>query len=207
MIHVINHPLIKDKLTRIRKKECESTKFRNNLGEITQLMIYEATKHFEVKDITIETPICVTKGQKLTTKIVLVPILRAGLGMVDSVKELIPTAAIGHIGIFRNEKTLTPTEYYFKMPKTLNGSNVIILDPMLATGGSAIATIKTLKKHNKPKEIIIICIVASPEGLKKITDTYNDVKIYVAAIDEKLDENGYIMPGLGDAGDRIFGTK
>ena len=207
MIYVVDHPLIKDKLTRIRRKECESTKFRNNLGEITQLMIYEATKNFEVKSISIETPICETNGFKLTTSIVLVPILRAGLGMVDSVKELIPTAAIGHIGIFRNEETLEPIEYYFKMPKTTDDGNVIILDPMLATGGSVIATIKTLKKHNKPKDIIIISIVASPEGLKKIQENYSDVKIYVAAIDERLSENGYIVPGLGDAGDRIFGTK
>lgn len=207
MLKIINHPLIKDKLTRIRKINCQSTKFRNNLLEITQLMVYEATQNYELKDIEIETPICKTRGFKLTRDIILVPILRAGLGMVDGIKSLIPTAAIGHIGMFRNEKTLEPTEYYCKMPPTINGGNVIILDPMLATGGSAIATINSLKAKYKPAEIIFICIVASPEGVKRIENIHPDVIIYAASLDEKLNEAGYIVPGLGDAGDRIFGTK
>lgn len=206
MIKVFNHPLIKDKLTRMRKIETQSTKFRDNLNEITQLMAYEVTKNYELVDIEIETPITKMIGQKLKDKVVLIPILRAGLGMVDGLKQLIPTASIGHIGLYRNEETATPIQYYSKMPTSLKGGNAIILDPMLATGGSASEAINIVKQY-KPKSISFLCLVAAPEGLQKISSEHKDVNIYIGALDEKLNENSYIVPGLGDAGDRIFGTK
>lgn len=207
MLKVIDHPLIKDKLTRIRKSTTESTKFRENLEELTKLMIYEVTKDFELKTIDIETPVAKTTGYKLKYNTVLVPILRAGLGMVDGVKALIPTAAIGHIGLYRNEETLKPVEYYCKMPPTITDSYTLILDPMLATGGSAIAAIDILKTKYKPRKIIFVCTVASPEGVKALKESHPDIDIYTASLDEKLNSDGYIVPGLGDAGDRIFGTK
>lgn len=206
MTYIFNHPLIKDKLTRMRKISTQSTKFRDNLTELTQLMAYEVTKDFPLKEIDIETPVAKTKGFKLEDKIVLIPILRAGLGMVDGLKNLMPTASIGHIGIYRDEETCIPKEYFCKMPESLNGGNAILLDPMLATGGSASVAINIIKKYN-PKSISFICLVAAPEGLKKIEKDHPDVKIYVAALDEKLNDKNYIVPGLGDAGDRIFGTK
>lgn len=206
MTFIFNHPLIKDKLTRMRKTNTESTKFRDNLKEITQLMAYEVTKDFPLKTIEIETPVAKTIGYKLKEKIVLIPILRAGLGMVDGLKDLMPTASIGHIGIYRDEETSLPKQYYCKMPKSLENGNAIILDPMLATGGSASEAINIIKKY-KPKSISFICLVAAPEGLKRIEQDHPDVKIYVASLDEKLNEKFYIVPGLGDAGDRIFGTK
>ncbi|MDE7112313.1 MAG: uracil phosphoribosyltransferase, partial [Malacoplasma sp.] len=201
-----DHPLIKDKLTRMRKKETESTKFRDNLKEITQLMAYEVTKNFTLDRIEIETPITKMLGYKLKEKIVLIPILRAGLGMVDGLKDLIPTASIGHIGIYRDESTSKPEEYYCKMPQNLKNGNAIILDPMLATGGSASKAIEIIKKY-EPKSISLICLVAAPEGLKVIESNHKDVNIYIAQLDEKLNDKFYIVPGLGDAGDRIFGTK
>ncbi len=206
MTFIFNHPLIKDKLTRMRKKETESTKFRDNLKEITQLMAYEVTKNFELDRIEIETPITKMLGYKLKEKIVLIPILRAGLGMVDGLKELIPTASIGHIGIYRDEETSLPKEYYCKMPENLKNGNAIILDPMLATGGSASKAIEIIKSYN-PKSISLICLVGAPEGLKVIESKHPDVNIYIAQLDEKLNDKFYIVPGLGDAGDRIFGTK
>lgn len=206
MTFVFDHPLIKDKLTRMRKIQTESTKFRDNLKEITQLMAYEVTKDLELDRIEIETPITKMLGYKLKEKIVLIPILRAGLGMVDGLKELIPTASIGHIGIYRDEETAQPKEYYCKMPANLTNGNAIILDPMLATGGSASKAIEIIKTY-KPKTISFICLVAAPEGLKEIEKHHPDINIYVAALDEKLNEKYYIVPGLGDAGDRIFGTK
>lgn len=206
MTFIFDHPLIKDKLTRMRKTSTESTKFRDNLKEITQLMAYEVTKDFLLKDIEIETPVAKTKGYKLKDKIVLIPILRAGLGMVDGLKDLMPTASIGHIGIYRDEETSLPKQYYCKMPKSLENGNAILLDPMLATGGSASEAIKIIKEY-KPKSISFICLVAAPEGLKRIETDHPDVKIYVASLDEKLNKKYYIVPGLGDAGDRIFGTK
>ncbi len=207
MVKFISHPLILDKLTRIRKKETQSTKFSDNLFEITQLMAYEVTKDFELNDIEIETPICKAKGFKLKNTITIVPILRAGLGMSDGLKSLIPTASIGHIGIYRDEKTLEAKTYYCKMPKDIDRSITFLLDPMLATGSSAIAAIDILKEKYKPLKIIFICLVASPEGLEKLVSKHPDVDVYGASLDEKLDEEGYIIPGLGDAGDRIFGTK
>lgn len=206
MTFVFDHPLIKDKLTRMRKIQTESTKFRDNLKEITQLMAYEVTKNLELDRIEIETPITKMLGYKLKEKIVLIPILRAGLGMVDGLKELIPTASIGHIGIYRDEETTQPKEYYCKMPANLKNGNAIILDPMLATGGSASKAIEIIKKY-QPKSISFICLVAAPEGLKEIQNKHPDINIYVAALDEKLNDKYYIVPGLGDAGDRIFGTK
>lgn len=206
MTFVFDHPLIKDKLTRMRKIQTESTKFRDNLKEITQLMAYEVTKNLELDRIEIETPITKMLGYKLKEKIVLIPILRAGLGMVDGLKELIPTASIGHIGIYRDEETAQPKEYYCKMPANLKNGNAIILDPMLATGGSASKAIEIIKKY-QPKSISFICLVAAPEGLKEIQSKHPDINIYVAALDEKLNDKYYIVPGLGDAGDRIFGTK
>lgn len=206
MTLIFDHPLIKDKLTRMRKIQTESTKFRDNLKEITQLMAYEVTKKFDLDRIEIETPITKTLGYKLKDKIVLIPILRAGLGMVDGLKDLMPTASIGHIGIYRDEETAQPKEYYCKMPENLKNGNAIILDPMLATGGSASKAIDIIKKYN-PKSISLICLVAAPEGLKVIENNHKDIDIYIASLDEKLNDKYYIVPGLGDAGDRIFGTK
>ncbi|WP_412032314.1 uracil phosphoribosyltransferase [Malacoplasma muris] len=206
MVKVFNHPLIKDKLTRMRKIETQSTKFRDNLNEISQLMAYEVTKNFEMIDIEIETPVAKTVGQKLKDKVVLIPILRAGLGMVDGLKQLIPTASIGHIGLYRDESTALPKQYYCKMPDCLKDSNAIILDPMLATGGSASEAIKIVKSFN-PKSISFMCLVAAPEGLNKILKDHKDINIYIASLDEKLNDKCYIVPGLGDAGDRLFGTK
>ncbi|MCV3743755.1 uracil phosphoribosyltransferase [Ureaplasma sp. ES3154-GEN] len=191
----------------MRKKETVSTVFRTNLEELTQLMVYEATKDLTLNNILIDTPVVDgATGFKLKNKICLVPILRAGIGMVDGVKNLIPTATIGHIGLYRNEETLKPVEYFKKFPHNISESDVIILDPMLATGGSVIAAVNIIKKYN-PKSIKFICIVASPEGLKNVQASHPDVDVYAGALDEKLNENGYITPGLGDAGDRIFGTK
>lgn len=207
MHKIINHPLIKDKLTRMRKVSTVSTVFRTNLEELTQLMVYEATKDLELNEIEIETPVVKNaKGYKLKNKICLIPILRAGIGMVDGVKSLIPTATIGHIGLYRNEETLKPVEYFKKFPKNISESDVIILDPMLATGGSVVEAVNIIKKYN-PKSIKFVCIVAAPEGLEYVQKIHPDVGVYIAALDDKLNENGYITPGLGDAGDRIFGTK
>ena len=207
MHKIINHPLIKDKLTRMRKVSTVSTVFRTNLEELTQLMVYEATKDLELNESEIETPVVKNaKGYKLKNKICVIPILRAGIGMVDGVKSLIPTATIGHIGLYRNEETLKPVEYFKKFPKNISESDVIILDPMLATGGSVVEAVNIIKKYN-PKSIKFVCIVAAPEGLEYVQKIHPDVDVYIAALDDKLNENGYITPGLGDAGDRIFGTK
>ena len=206
MTFIFDHPLIKDKLTRMRKKETESTKFRDNLKEITQLLAYEVTKNYELKEIDIETPVDKMVGYKLKDKVVLIPILRAGLGMVDGLKDLIPTASIGHIGIYRDEETSLPQQYYCKMPENIKDANAIILDPMLATGGSASKAIEIIKSY-KPKTVNFVCLVAAPEGLKVIEKEHKDINIYVAALDKKLNKKNYIVPGLGDAGDRIFGTK
>lgn len=199
MHKIINHPLIKDKLTRMRKVSTVSTVFRTNLEELTQLMVYEATKDLELNEIEIETPVVKNaKGYKLKNKICLIPILRAGIGMVDGVKSLIPTATIGHIGLYRNEETLKPVEYFKKFPKNISESDVIILDPMLATGGSVVEAVNIIKKYN-PKSIKFVCIVAAPEGLEYVQKIHPDVDVYIAALDDKLNENGYITPGLGDA--------
>lgn len=206
MTFIFDHPLIKDKLTRMRNYKTESSKFRSSLKEITMLMAYVVTKKFPLKRIEIETPIAKTTGYKLKDKIVLVPILRAGLGMVDGLKDLIPTANIGHIGLYRDETTMQPNKYYCKLPDNIKDSNVIILDPMLATGNSAAAAIEMIKPY-EPKSISFLCLVAAPEGLDALNKKFSDINIYIGALDEKLNSNCYIVPGLGDAGDRIFGTK
>ena len=208
MLTVVKHPLIDVKLTIMRNKETSSKDFRENLEEIASLMSFEVFKdletHGEGEDI--ETPTGAKLPHlKLVNKIVLAPILRAGIGMVDGVKNMIPTAKIGHIGMFRDEETLEPHEYYFKLPQVENPL-VVIIDPMLATGGSAIAAIDAVKKRGY-KNIRLMCLVGVPEGIAAIEKAHPDVDIYLASVDEKLNEVGYIIPGLGDAGDRIFGTK
>lgn len=206
MFKVVDHPLIKDKLTRMRKETTLATIFRSNLEEITFLLAYEATKNMTLREKIIKTPITECIGYKLVNKVCLVPILRAGLGMVDSLKSLIPTASIGHLGLYRDEKTLLPVSYYEKLPKNIGESDVLILDPMLATGHTAAKAIEIIKKY-KPNSITFICILASPEGVTHIEKIHPDVAIYAASLDTKLNSDGYIDPGLGDAGDRLFGTK
>ncbi len=200
------HPLIKDKLTRMRNKETNSTTFRSILQELTTLLAYEATKDMKLIDKEIDTPITHMVGKKLANKICLVPILRAGLGMVDPLKNLIPTATIGHIGLYRDEQSLNPIEYYSKMPKSIGESDVLLLDPMLATGYSCLKAIDIIKSY-KPRSITYIGIIATPNGIKLLEEKHPDVNIYIASIDKELNEKGYIVPGLGDAGDRLFGTK
>ncbi len=206
MHKVINHPLIQVKLSRMRNKNTDSRDFNSNLIELSQFMAYEVTKDLEITSFPIETPITKTNGYKLKNAIVLVPILRAGLGMLDGFRRMLPQASIGFLGMYRDEKTLKPITYYCKMPKNIKGADLIIVDPMLATGNSTINAIDILKKY-QPRSITVACVVASPNGIKTIDETYPDIPVYVCAIDQKLNKNGYIVPGLGDAGDRIFGTK
>lgn len=202
----INHPLIQHKLTILRNKDTDTKSFRENLNEISKLMTYEVTKNLSLEKIEVETPLMKTDGYTLGTNIAVVPILRAGLGMVDGIVSLIPTAKIGHIGVYRNEETLEPVYYYCKLPVEIEKKQVILVDPMLATGGSAIYAIDYLKKAGV-KNIVFMCLVAAPEGIAKVLQAHSDVAIYTAKIDCGLDKNGYIYPGLGDCGDRIFGTK
>ena len=206
MLHLIDHPMIKSKLTIMRKIETGTKDFRQNLDEIAGLMAYEITKDLPTKDVNIETPMGKCVGKELDCRVVLVPVLRAGLGMVNGIQNLIPTAKVGHIGLYRNEETLEPVLYYAKFPKNMDESVVLILDPMLATGGSAKAAIDIVKQHGA-KEIKLVNLVGVQEGIDVIEKAHPDVDIYLAAKDEKLNEIGYIVPGLGDAGDRIFGTK
>lgn len=202
---ILNHPLIDHKLTIMRNKETGTKEFRQNLDEIAMLMAYEVTKGLPLKNAEIVTPICSMTGKQLVRPIILVPILRAGLGLVDGFKAVIPTAKVGHIGMARNEETLQPEEYYAKFPSCLDQADVIVVDPMLATGGSATAAINNIKKRGA-KYIKLACLVAAPEGIEVIEKNHPDVDLVVAALDEKLNEKGYIVPGLGDAGDRLFGT-
>ena len=206
MLEVLNHPLITHKLTLMRKKETGTKDFRESLDEIAELMAYEVCRELPTKPIEIETPIAKCVGQELSKEVVIVPILRAGIGLLDGIRRLVPTAKVGFIGLFRDEETLQPHEYFAKFPKNLEDSVVMIVDPMLATGGSAVAAIDMVKKRGA-KDIKMVCLVGVPEGAKAIQDAHPDVDIYLAAMDEKLNEIGYIVPGLGDAGDRIFGTK
>jgi uracil phosphoribosyltransferase len=206
MLHVLNHPLITHKLTQMRNKETGTKDFRQNLDEVAGLMAYEISRDLPLVPVTIETPMGTCDTYELEKSIVLIPILRAGLGMVDGILDLIPTAKVGHVGLYRNEETLQPHEYYAKFPITMKDSIVMVLDPMLATGGSASATISLLKKQGC-KTIKLVCLVGAPEGVKVVETDHPDVDIYLASLDEKLNEVGYIVPGLGDAGDRIFGTK
>ena len=204
---VLNNPLIEHKLSIIRDKNTGTKEFREIIGEIATFLCYEAMSDAKLEDIEIETPICKTKAKKLDeNKYAFVPILRAGTGMLDGLIKAIPNAKIGHIGLYRDETTHKPIRYYYKMPKDIANREAIVLDPMLATGGSACDTI-TMLKEDGVKTIKFLCIIAAPEGIKKIEEIHPDVKIYTASIDEKLNENAYIVPGLGDAGDRIFGTK
>lgn len=206
-VHVLSHPLILDKLTRMRRKETSSQDFRTLLKEISLLMGYEVTRDFQVAPVRYETPICEGEFPELTNRFVtIVPVLRAGLGMVEGLQELMPFARVGHIGMYRDETTHQPVEYYFKMPQGVENSLIIVCDPMLATGGSASDAVSALKARGC-KDIRLMNLVAAPEGIKVVRDAHPDVDIYVAAIDERLNEQAYIVPGLGDAGDRIFGTK
>ena len=203
----LNHPLVSHKLTILRDKQTGTKEFREIIGELSMMLCYEAMKDAELDDKEIETPICKMQGKTLNEdKYAFVPILRAGTGMLDGLIKVMPNAKIGHIGMYRNEETLKPVRYYFKTPKDLDKREVIVLDPMLATGGSGIDAIESLKESGA-KKLKFLCIIAAPEGIKKLQEAHPDVQIYCAAIDEKLNEVGYIVPGLGDAGDRIFGTK
>ena len=205
-VHVLDHPLIQNKLTRMRRKETNSRDFRTLLKEISMLMAYEITRDFPLKEVEIETPICRCKEKMLAGKKVgVVPILRAGLGMLNGVVNMIPAARVGHVGMYRDPKTLKPVEYYCKLPGDVAERTLIVVDPMLATGGSSSAALSLLKEKGA-KHIILMCLVAAPEGVRVINHDHPDVPLYVAAIDEKLNDKGYIVPGLGDAGDRIFGT-
>lgn len=205
-VHVIDHPLIQHKLTIMRMKETGTKDFRELLEEISMLMAYEITRDFPLKDVEIETPICKCTEKMLAGKKVgVVPILRAGLGMLNGVVNMIPAARVGHVGMYRDPKTLKPVEYYCKLPGDVAERTLVVVDPMLATGGSSSAALSLLKEKGA-KHIILMCLVAAPEGVRVINHDHPDVPLYVAAIDEKLNEKGYIVPGLGDAGDRIFGT-
>ena len=205
--HLIDHPLIQHKLTIMRKKNTASKDFRELLDEISMLMGYELTRDLPLEDTEIETPICRATFKRIAgKKLAIVPILRAGLGMVDGLLRLVPVARVGHIGLYRDPDSHEPVEYYCKMPPDIDKRMVIIVDPMLATGGSAADAI-TMVKARGAKTIKLMCLVAAPEGVKKVQDSHPDVDIYCAALDEKLNDHAYIVPGLGDAGDRIFGTK
>lgn len=204
---IANHPLIQHKVSILRDVRTSSKQFRELIREITQLMVYEATRDLPLCDVEVQTPMAKMTGKKIAgRKLAFVPILRAGLGMVDGAVELVPSARVGHIGLYRDETTLTPVEYYCKLPGDIEEREVIVLDPMLATGGSAVDAIGQIKQRG-PKNIKFMCIIAAPEGLKALSEAHPDVQIYCAALDDHLNEKGYIVPGLGDAGDRIFGTK
>ncbi|EAC7475630.1 uracil phosphoribosyltransferase [Listeria monocytogenes] len=206
-VHVINHPLVQHKLTIIRDKNTGTKAFRELVDEVATLMAYEITRDMELEDIQVETPLQTTTVKTLTgKKLGIVPILRAGLGMQDGILKLIPAAKVGHVGLYRDHDTLEPVEYFVKLPSDVEERLFIVVDPMLATGGSAIMAIDCLKKRGA-RNMKFMCLVAAPEGVKALQDAHPDVEIYVAGLDEKLDENGYIRPGLGDAGDRLFGTK
>ncbi len=204
---IAEHPLIQHKVTILRDKRTSSKQFRELIREITELLVYEATRDLPLCAVDVETPMETTKSNVIAgRKLAFVPILRAGLGMVDGAVELVPSARVGHIGLYRDHDTLQPVEYYCKLPGDIEQRDVIVLDPMLATGGSAIDAIAQIKERH-PRNIKFMCIIAAPEGLKALNEAHPDVQIYCASLDRCLNENGYILPGLGDAGDRIFGTK
>ena len=204
---IMDHPLIQHKIGYIRRKDTGTKDFRQTIGEIAMLICYEATRQLQLEDVEIETPICKTTVKELKgKKMAVVPILRAGLGMVDGMLTLIPAAKVGHIGLYRDPQTHEPVEYYCKLPEDCSQREIFVVDPMLATGGSASAAI-TMLKAKGCKNIHFMCIIAAPEGIDRLTKDHPDVDLYVGALDEKLNENAYIVPGLGDAGDRIFGTK
>ena len=204
---IMDHPLIKHKIGLIRRKEIGTKEFRETISEIAMLECYEATRNLELEDVEIETPICKTTVQEFKgKKLAVVPILRAGLGMVDGMLTMIPAAKVGHIGLYRDPATLAPVEYYCKLPADCAEREIFVVDPMLATGGSALEAVTMLKKHGCRK-LHFLCIIASPEGIKAFTEAHPDVDLYIGAVDDHLNDHGYIVPGLGDAGDRIFGTK
>lgn len=206
MLTVLNHPLITHKLTQMRKKETGTKDFRQNLDEIAGLMAYEVCRDLPTRKVEIETPVTTCTTTELAKEIVLIPILRAGLGLVNGINDLIPTAKVGFVGLYRDEETLEPHEYFAKFPSTMPDAVNLVLDPMLATGGSAVAAIDMIKKRGA-KTIKLVCLVGAPEGVKAVEAAHPDVDIYLAALDDCLNEKGYIVPGLGDAGDRIFGTR
>ncbi|MBP8855070.1 MAG: uracil phosphoribosyltransferase [Oscillospiraceae bacterium] len=204
---IMDHPLVQHKVSLLRNKNTGTKEFKELVSELAMLLCYEATRGLPTEEVEIETPIAIAKTRMLQgRKLALVPILRAGLGMVDGMLSLIPAAKVGHIGMYRNEETLEPVEYYCKLPEDIAERDVFVLDPMLATGGSACDAITQIKKRGA-RTIKFICIIAAPEGMARLCQAHPDVEVYCAAMDEKLNENGYIIPGLGDAGDRIFGTK
>ena len=206
-VHVLDHPLIQHKLAVLRNKETSVKEFRELVNEISGLMCYEATRNLPTVEVDVETPLMTAKCRMLAgKKLAIVPILRAGLGMVDAMVDLIPSAKIGHIGLYRDPETHKPVEYYCKLPDDIGNRQVFVVDPMLATGGSAVAAIDFLKQHGC-KNIIMMNILGCPEGVKAVQEAHPDVEMYLAAMDEKLNDHAYILPGLGDAGDRIFGTK
>ncbi|AOR22596.1 uracil phosphoribosyltransferase [Clostridium taeniosporum] len=203
----VNHPLVLHKLSMVRSKKTGTKDFKELVKEISMLLTYEATRDINMDEVEIETPVCKTKCKVVSgKKMAIVPILRAGLGMVDGVLSLIPAAKIGHIGLYRDEETLQPVEYFCKLPKDIEERDVIVVDPMLATGGSAADALTMLKKKGA-KNLKLMCLISAPEGIELVQERHPDVDIYVASVDEKLNEKGYIVPGLGDAGDRLFGTK
>ncbi len=206
-VQIMDHPLIQHKIGIIREESTSSKEFREMISEIAMLMTYEASRNLGMTDVKIKTPICETTVKRLEgKKMAVVPILRAGLGMVDGILTIIPAAKVGHIGLYRNPETLEPVEYYCKLPSDISKREVFVTDPMLATGGSAAAAI-TMLKAKGAKKIRFLCILAAPEGIKRLHEEHPDVDIYAGALDERLNDHGYIVPGLGDAGDRIFGTK
>ena len=206
-VHVLDHPLIQHKLAILRSKNTSVKEFRELISEISGLMCYEATRNLPTKEVEVQTPVAVAKCRRLAgKKLAIIPILRAGLGMVDAMVDLIPSAKIGHIGLYRDPETHLPVEYYCKLPEDIGNRQVFVVDPMLATGGSAVAAIDFLKKYGC-KNIVMMNIIGAPEGVELVQKAHPDVDIYLAALDEKLNDHAYIVPGLGDAGDRIFGTK
>lgn len=206
-VHVVEHPLIQHKLALIRDINTGSKDFRELLEEVAMLMAYEVTRNLPIEEVEVQTPVGIAKCKVMSgKKLGIVPILRAGLGMVNGILELVPTAKVGHIGLYRDPETLEPVEYYCKLPSDIGERDLIVLDPMLATGGSAAAAIQFLKDRGATS-IRLVNLIAAPEGIAKVTKAHDDVEIYVAAVDERLNEHGYIVPGLGDAGDRLFGTK
>ena len=206
-VHIMDHPLIHHKLAVLRNKETPVKEFRELVNEISGLMCYEATRNLPTVEVEVETPVAVAKCKMLAgKKLAIVPILRAGLGMVDALVDLIPSAKIGHIGLYRDPETHEPVEYYCKLPEDIGNRVTFVVDPMLATGGSAVAAIDFLKKHGC-RNIIMMNVIGCPEGIKRVQEAHPDVEMYLAACDEKLNDHAYIVPGLGDAGDRIFGTK